>query len=152
MDYKTILVPIDGSENSAAAVKTAVELAGRLQASLEFLHVVNLDGAFLQSAGECKRKSHSVLEDAVDAGKQILNHALDCTPDGLTAKGHCISGDDAAQTILDSAEHIAADLIVIGSRGIGGFKAAVLGSVSGYVLSHANCPVVVVKADKMSQQ
>ena len=152
MEYKTILVPIDGSESSAAAVRTAVTLAGKLQASLEFLHVVNLDGAFLQSAGECKRNSHSVLEDAVDAGKQILNHALDCTPDGLTAKGHCISGDDAAQTILDSAERIAADLIIIGSRGIGGFKAAVLGSVSGYVLSHANCPVVVVKADKKIQE
>ncbi len=152
MEYKTILVPIDGSESSVAAVHTAVELAERLQASLEFLHVVNLDGAFLQSAGECKRKSHSVLENAVDTGKQILNHALDYTPNGLKARGHCLSGEDAAQAILDSAERIAADLIVIGSRGIGGFKAAVLGSVSGYVLSHANCPVVVVKANNKSQQ
>lgn len=143
MEYKTILVPIDGSESSAAAVRTARSLP-------ETAGFAGIPSCRQSDGHSCSRRGNvrgtviPVLEDAVDAGKQILNHALDCTPDGLTAKGHCISGDDAAQTILDSAERIAADLIIIGSRGIGGFKAAVLGSVSGYVLSHANCPVVVV--------
>ena len=145
MEYKVILVPIDGSDSSLAATAVAVELAQSCGAVLEFLHVVNLDGAFLQAAGDCKKKSHSVLESAIETGREILNHALDQTPDNIQAKGHCISGEHAAQVILETAEHMNADMIVLGSRGLGALRAAVLGSVSGYVLSHANCPVVIAK-------
>jgi nucleotide-binding universal stress UspA family protein len=152
MEHKVILVPIDGSDNSLAAVRNAVELASSCHAVVEFLHVVNLDGAFIQSAGECQKRCHSVLEDAVDVGRKILNQALDMTPDDVEAKGHCISGDDAAQTILTSAEKIDADMIVVGSRGLGAFRAALLGSVSSYVLSHACCPVIVVKAARQAEK
>jgi nucleotide-binding universal stress UspA family protein len=54
--------------------------------------------------------------------------------------------DHAAQALLDAAE--GADLVVVGSRGHGGFSGALLGSVSQHVVQHATCPVVVIRGGR----
>ncbi|RKO87022.1 hypothetical protein BDK51DRAFT_11095, partial [Blyttiomyces helicus] len=54
---------------------------------------------------------------------------------------------DAREEILAKSEELKAELVVVGSRGMGAFKRAVLGSVSDYILHHSACPVLVVKPD-----
>ena len=53
---------------------------------------------------------------------------------------------NAAQVLLDAAQ--GADLLVVGSRGHGGFTEALLGSVSQHCVHHAQCPIVIVRADR----
>ncbi len=141
MECRKILVPVDGSENSLRAAELAVEMANVYGAGIEYLYVVDLEGVLAHR----KSTENSVLEEAVAAGKEVLNKVLETTPSAIPARGRCVSGD-APQAILQAAVEADADLIVMGSRGLGAFRAAILGSVSSYVLEHATCPVTLVKA------
>ena len=148
MDCRKILVPMDGSDSSLRAAEQALEIAAVYGAELEYLYVVDLEGVL---ANREAVQGNSVLEEAVEAGKAVLDQALDRTPVGLPARGRCISGS-AAKAILKAATEDQADMIVMGSRGLGAFRAAILGSVSSYVLEHAKCPVVLVKAGPVDMQ
>ena len=145
MAHKLILVPVDGSQSSVDAVETAIVLAGVCEAALEFLYVVDLDGAFARAVSNKTHGGPSVLEEAVASGRRFLDQALEAVPPEIEAKARCISGN-AAQAILRVRYEHQADMIVMGSRGLGNLKAALMGSVSHHVLGHAECPVVVVKA------
>ncbi len=145
MGHKRILVPMDGSENSMQAAEWAINLAQACEAELEFLYVVNLKGELLRPT--VLDRHTSILEDAIDLGKRLLDTALDLVPISIKARGHCVSGD-ADETILKEVQALSCDMIVMGSRGIGAIHAAILGSVSGYILEHAKCPVVMIKAEQ----
>ena len=148
MDCRRILVPMDGSDSSLRAAEQALEIASIYGAELEYLYVVDLEGALTHREAV---QGNSVLEEAVEAGKAVLDQALDRTPAGLPARGRCISGS-AVNALLKAAAEDQADMIVMGSRGLGAFRAALLGSVSSYVLEHAKCPVVLVKAGPIDKQ
>jgi len=148
MGYKRILVPMDGSKNSMKAAKWAINLAQVCEAELEFLYVVNLKGELLRPT--VLDRHTSILEDAIDLGKRLLDTALDLVPASIQARGHCISGD-ANEAIIKEAQALSCDMIVMGSRGLGAIHAAILGSVSGYVLEHAKCPVVMIKAKQKEE-
>jgi nucleotide-binding universal stress UspA family protein len=66
--------------------------------------------------------------------------------EGIDAKGIAVA-DAAANAIIDQAESLPADLIVMGTRGNTGIKHVVLGSVAERVVRTATCPVLTVKAD-----
>lgn len=151
MECKLILVPMDGSNSSARAAAIAAELARAVGAALEFLYVVDIENA-LANIGAAGRNGHpSVLEDAVGIGRQVLDQALEQSPADVPAKAHCVSGQPR-EAILRRAADSRAELIVMGSRGLGALRSALLGSVSSYVLEHARCPVVLVKSgNKVSE-
>jgi nucleotide-binding universal stress UspA family protein len=67
---------------------------------------------------------------------------------GTVAEGHLRIGGPPDQEIVRLSEEIGAGLIVVGSRGLGGFRRALIGSVSDSVVRHAHCPVLVVRPDK----
>lgn len=112
MDCRKILVPMDGSDSSLRAAEQALEIAAVYGAELEYLYVVDLEGVL---ANREAVQGNSVLEEAVEAGKAVLDQALDRTPVGLPARGRCISGS-AAKAILKAATEDQADMIVMGSR------------------------------------
>lgn len=146
VSIKRILVPLDGSESADRALSEALRLAKMFDAELDFIYVANLNGAIGGYPLPANSGfSGSVLEGVAAAGQAILDHALDRTPEGIKAKGHCISGVPA-QVILHKAKELNAGLIVMGSRGLGALKGALLGSVSRFLLERAECPVMVVKA------
>jgi nucleotide-binding universal stress UspA family protein len=77
---------------------------------------------------------------------QVLGDAIKETvdPDGPVKVSSTVREGNAAQVLLETA--MDADLLVVGSRGHGGFAEALLGSVSQHCVHHARCPVVIIRA------
>jgi len=137
---KEIMVAIDGSEGSDAAIKEAIELAGVVGAHLTFAFVRKPPSSLLGSPFyECHlARDLGWARAGVDSA---LGRAREA---GLQARGEVLEGN-AVDEILSFADNSGVDLIVMGSRGHGALAGAVLGSVSSGVVQHANVPVLVTK-------
>lgn len=136
---KNILIPVDGSDCSDKAVAQAVELAKIYEAKLNFLYVANINQLAINVA-----LSQAILEAVKNAGKTILTRAENMVPSEVESENFLETGAPAA-VILEFEEKLNADLIVMGSRGLGLVKGVLLGSVSQYITERAKCPVLVVK-------
>ena len=84
MDCEAILVPVDGSGSSRRAVETAIALARACEARIEYLYVADLKDTLHQAEG--RNQHHSVLEMAVEEGRQVLNDVLESTPADVPAR------------------------------------------------------------------
>jgi nucleotide-binding universal stress UspA family protein len=146
----TIVVGVDGSPASHAAARWALAEARLRDARLVAVHAwtyiplaaVGDPGMIPMPAGDLPGQ----LELEEKAAAEELDRALvEAFPDGLPAEleKRLVEGDAAEALITEARD---AELVVVGSRGRGGFKSALLGSVSGHVVQHAGCPVVVIKA------
>lgn len=138
-DFKRILVPVDGSESSDRAIEQAVALAEVCGAELNFLYVANINQLAINAC-----LSDAILEAVTKAGNVILDRAMNKIPKGVKAEGFSETGSPAV-VILDFANEKDADLIIVGSRGLGLVKGVLLGSVSQHLVEQAKCPVMVVK-------
>lgn len=145
--FKKILVCTDGSENAEHAGKTAAELAWKFGAEVTLLNVVNpapLVAPYVMAV-EAAPNTEAILQYAEESQQAVLCKA---TPpfeqEGIKLKIRAEMGQPV-DTILSVAEEEKSDLIVMGSRGLGGFKRLMLGSVSDGVLHHAHCPVLIVR-------
>jgi nucleotide-binding universal stress UspA family protein len=135
-----IVVGIDGSEHSQKALRWAVEEARVRGASLEVVHAWNVPSvcSYPYTGMPLEPKS---LEDAARTTLDTSVDRVDTT--GLAHPVERILSIGApAETLLASSK--GADLVVVGSRGHGGFAGLLLGSVSQQVEHHAHCPVVIV--------
>lgn len=138
-----ILVGVDGSPHSVEALRWAVgqaRLTGRPVAAV-ISWAVPVDfgdagGAHALMAVDWEGDAGTTLADTVAKAVE--------PQDADWVSQHVVPGHPA-QVLLDAADP--ADLLVVGSRGRGGFTGLLLGSVSQYVVSRAPCPVVVVRAD-----
>ena len=139
MDCRRILVPMDGSDSSLRAAEQALEIASIYGAELEYLYVVDLEGALTHREAV---QGNSVLEEAVEAGKAVLDQALDRTPAGLPARGRCISGS-AVNAILKAAAEDQADMIVMGAWGRSRLSELVLGGASRFLFKNSDIPLFV---------
>jgi nucleotide-binding universal stress UspA family protein len=146
MGFQKILVPIDGSENSARALAQAGYLAELCQASVTVLHVMNLfaEVPAMAQIGTDGYIPDRVLEEAQESKRLMISEALKKLPPSVAAKGLLEIGRPTEVIINFLAEN-KYDLIVMGSRGLGTVKGLLLGSVSSYVVREAACPVMVVK-------
>ena len=91
---------------------------------------------------------YSAYYDALekDTKKIVDDGAQKAKEQGVTVRGTALKTvTSVAEAIISNAEKESADLIVVGTRGLGGFKKLVLGSVSSAVVSHATCSVLVVR-------
>ncbi len=134
--FRRILVAVDGSDNSMRAAKVAVEMAQTFEAELTALHVIpTARYAASLTTGE-RSVGERVIGKVVDVAKasRVRVRAEVQEPRGSIVEG-----------ITDYALGEHADLIVIGTRGQSRFKKLVIGSVSSGVVSHAHCPVLVVR-------
>ena len=140
-----ILVPVDGSQNSMEAVKVALQYAKTAKADVYLMTVTPfIAGLDLEiSAGAMDKLNESMKS----RGEEVLLKAQGIlTAEGISVKTILSSSISAADDIVGFAEKEKVDLIVIGSRGLGG-KATrfIMGSVASRVVSHAPCNVYVVK-------
>jgi nucleotide-binding universal stress UspA family protein len=152
-----ILLATDGSREADLAAKTAVELAQRTGSELEVAHVfgispwypaypeaTDLEGVELEDPRleeGLERISEQRARKVLDAEAEKVRSA-----GGTVAQAHLREGG-IAQEIVALAEDIGAGLIVMGSRGLGGIRRALMGSVSDAVVRHAHCPVMVVREE-----
>ncbi len=137
--FKNIVVPVDGSEGSDRAVAEAIAMAESCEAKLNFLYVANINQLAINAC-----LSDAILEAVTKAGNVILDRAMEMVPSGIEKQAYSETGSPAV-VILDFSLANDADLIVMGSRGLGIVKGVLLGSVSQYIVEQAKCPVLVVK-------
>jgi nucleotide-binding universal stress UspA family protein len=138
-----IVVGVDGSVGSRRALQWAVDEARLRGASVECVHAWNLPFVAGYPYGTPVLEAAALEQDAERALHEIVA-AIDTT--GLAAPiEERVETGVASQVIVEAAK--GADLLVVGSRGLGGFKGLLLGSVSHQVVQHAPCTVVVVPAE-----
>jgi nucleotide-binding universal stress UspA family protein len=144
--FKRIVVGTDGSETAAEAVRNAIELAKLSDAQLDIVSAyepvsserlreekVEAPGDVQYAVGP-REDVNVTLEGAVGVAKQA----------GIEAQAHPREGDPA-DAILDVAEEVEADLIVVGNKGMTGARRFLLGSVPNNISHHAPCAVFIVR-------
>jgi len=139
--FKTILVAVDGSGHASQAVRCAGDMAKTYGATLVLLAV---DGHRplakpLAALAKSEDLSRSEVFERIIASAKVLSDV----PKTVKVEHHVEFGDPADE-ILSAAERAGADLIIVGSRGLGEYAELLLGSVSRKVLHLAKVPVMVV--------
>lgn len=140
----TILLATDGSEDAELARTTAVDVANSTDSELHLVTVTL--GYPTYDVGKPE-----VVEQLTDQARRILEDQVQKIEQagGKVAGQHLrIAERYRSQQIVRVAEEIGAGLIVMGSRGLGGVRRALMGSVSDSVVRHAHCPVMIVRHEK----
>lgn len=137
MTLRSLLVGLDGSANSLAAATWAAELASYSGAEVVALHVLGLLDRL--GPGEVPVPVESHLAEIGERFEKDW-----CAPLAGTSFRAELRYGSPVEVLLEMAEEVAADLIVLGSRGIGGFPELLLGSTSSQVAQHANRAVLIV--------
>ena len=137
-----ILLATDGSPHAELAARKAVDLAKSTGARL---HVVAVGRTFPAAVYDVYTEAWR--EDLRREAQEVLDAQVKKIEEagGTVAIAHLKMNERRDEAIVHLAEEIDADLIVIGSRGFGGLKRALLGNVADSVVRHAHCPVLVVR-------
>lgn len=141
MIYEKILLATDGSENARRAAGEAAGLAGELSSRIILVYITSNPPSQSRMA-KANFDVHSILEK--DA-KTAIGDTIDLFEAENIPYTLKVAIGDPATEIIDIAGKEDADLVIIGSRGLGTIKGAVLGSVSRKVTHHVKCPVMIVK-------
>ncbi len=148
MPYSHLLVPSDGSDLSRRAIDHAVSLAAALGARITFLNVEAITPIPLVGLGEkldvqtmelllaaSHRESDRILEEASVAAATA----------GVSAQCERVPGDLPHRVIVDTAQRLGCDLILMASHGRRGLSGLLIGSETQRVLTLAHCPVLVFR-------
>ncbi len=147
---KSIVCGVDGSSDSKAALRVAAELAERLGSRLvvayvaDPLHRTYVGAAPYGGVGMPGSLSVEELRSSQQDSAEDLVEEVARAAGALEAEHRVISGGVPAEGLSDLADEVGAELIVVGSRGRGAFRAAFLGSVSYSLVGVSRCPVLVV--------
>jgi nucleotide-binding universal stress UspA family protein len=143
--FQKILVAVDGSADADQALRQAIDLAEREHARLTLLSaVVAPPAAAYLGAGA--GAAASLARDAETNAEAILHDAVELVPDQISVNT-VLSRRLARPAIIEQITAGNHDLVVMGSRGRGALRSALLGSVSHYVLHHSPVPVLIVHAE-----
>ena len=136
--FERILVAVDGSARSETTIAMALDMAGRYRSVVTVLHV-----------REYERSEGSDVDMGPPiSAEQLVDDVLErFRAGGVKAEGEVrrVSSGDTPEQIVEVAEKVTADLIVLGSRGMSEWKSLLLGGVASKVVAHATCPVLLVR-------
>jgi nucleotide-binding universal stress UspA family protein len=148
--FSKILVPIDGSEYSLKAADFAINISIKDESEITLLSVVpsmirygdssGIFGAvpptyFKKYKNDAKKWFNQIINNVKKEGFQIKKIKTDVVTTPVSV----------VSTILEYAEKKDTDLIIVGTRGITGFKRILLGSVASGIVTYAHCPVLVIR-------
>ena len=154
-----ILLAIDGSDTGAHATEVAVELCENTGSELHLVYVgedaysATLVYPEVADPEWVEREDPVVIAQLQHQFEEMSRRVLDTQAEkvrevgGTITQAHLRMGKAPAE-IVDLAEELGTGLVVLGSRGLGGIRRALMGSVSDSVVRHAHCPVLVVRKDK----
>src|SRR5918994_7342405 len=149
-----ILLATDGSSEARLATRTAVHLAQKTDSEVHLIHVFDVALIALLYPETTDPKGVKVPEPILE--EDLQRHAREVlegevkrvrSAGGTVAQSHLRMGE-VAREIVHLGEDLGVGLIVMGSRGRGGIRRALMGSVSDSVVRHAPCPVMVVRDDE----
>ncbi|MCW8039274.1 MULTISPECIES: universal stress protein [Acinetobacter] len=147
MSYNQILVPVDGSQISFSAVKTAAQIAKAFNSKLTLISLVAedpfTDADFYYSSAIMKEYFVQAHENATKSLADALEIAK---AEDVDAETQVIKGQVSAEGIAETASELKADLIVMGSHGRKGFQKMLLGSFAQDVLRNTELPVLIIKS------
>jgi nucleotide-binding universal stress UspA family protein len=142
---KLILVPIDFSDPSRAALDVAADLASRYQAELLVVNVVPAVPDLPNSVSMLKEGAYD--QSLVDgAAKHLAEIAAALGAKGVKARTEVGTANEVGMELIRIAEHNHADLIVISTHGMTGWRKIAFGSVAEKVVKEAELPVLVLRA------
>lgn len=141
-----ILLATDGSKEAELAARTAVDLTNATGSELHIVHVALLPNFAMDGPGTVgyDRGLHKKLEEESRETLRKLTWRVKVA--GAAVAGAHLRMGGVAEEIVDLAEELQVGLIVMGSRGLGGIRRTLMGSVSDSVVRHAHCPVMVVRS------
>ena len=150
-----ILLATDGSDEATLAAQTAVDIDDKTSSELHVVYVGyvgELDYGYPSYDPSYAVPDFEYMQQIQENLEQEARKALDAEVEQVKAAGgrvveaHLSMGSPDAE-IVKLADDIGAGLIVMGSRGLGGIRRALIGSVSNSVVRHAHCPVLVVREE-----
>ncbi len=148
--FKGILVAVDGSENAMRAAEMAMDLAKRNDANLYVLSVIPTP-VYAATGVQGAVGSGPVSEEFFDRAKKDAEAFVGGIVSRAEAQGIKVRGEitenvpSVVEAITEYAQEWRVELIVVGTRGLSGFKKLLLGSVSGALVSHSPCSVLVIR-------
>jgi nucleotide-binding universal stress UspA family protein len=142
--FQNILVAIDGSRDADQALTQAIDLADSEHARLTLFSAVVMPpaAAYIGAGGGV---AATLASDAEPETEAILRRAVERVPDHVSVRT-VLSSAPVRPALIHEIRDGAHDLVVMGSRGRGALRSALLGSVSHYVLHHSPVPVLIVHA------
>lgn len=136
-----IVVGVDGSQDAHRALEWALKEAAVRHVSLTVLAIHEVAGSAWTDSPITYREDEPLVEQTRKAAEETVAKAAAQLADAPAVTVKAISAVPA-HALIDASRD--ADMVVVGSRGAGGFSRLVMGSVSNQVVHHAHCPVVVV--------
>jgi nucleotide-binding universal stress UspA family protein len=142
-----ILLATDGSEEAELAALRAVELADATESELHVVHVGVVPSFLVSYPGTLGYEGKLYEQVQVRSRELLRKQSWRVKAAGGTVAGAHLRMGAVALEIVALAEELGADLIVMGSRGLGGVRRVLMGSVSDSVVRHAHCPVMIVRPE-----
>lgn len=145
-----ILLATDGSAEAERAARTSATISERLDSELHLVYVAPMPDPYAwpertvldpDLTGEIRELAEREGREALEAEMEKLEGI------GVEIAGSHVRVGNPDAEIVQLAEKLDAGLVVVGSRGLGPIRRTVMGSVSGSVVSHAHCPVMVVRGE-----
>jgi len=143
IEIRTLLVPLDFSDNARAILEWTAHLAKTHQSKVILFHAYHLPVEFQQLEGAYLPPDFWANVKA-EAQQSLSRHEAELRDSGLSVESVVREGY-AATAIVDEAAEQDVDLIVIGTHGLSGIKHMLLGSIAERVVQKAPCPVLTVK-------
>ena len=143
-----IIVGVDGSGHSQRALEWAMREAALRHASLTILTVhpaiVGYFGSMLTTPADLELTEQTQAAVKVEADR-VLAELSGSHPESVTVRA--VHGFPVEELVSASED---ADIVVLGSRGVGGFTRMLMGSTAGQVVQHAHCPVLIIPPEDRS--
>jgi nucleotide-binding universal stress UspA family protein len=138
--FSMIVVGIDGSRDSLRALTVAQQIAGKFQAKLVMVHAYPRTSDLHDFEGY-----ERLVARRINDGREIINQAHEQLAGAAIEIDEELLEEPADEAILSVAGTRKADLIVMGTRGMGAIKSVLYGSIATKVTHRAECPVLVVR-------
>jgi len=148
---KKILVGVDGSDYSMKAVRLGILFSKKYGARLYIVHAIDFPGFLAFSDPSMSRTVESTINSlkskAEKKAEELLSNVSSlASKENVKFEAQVIDESSSVSgSLIDYAENNNIDLILVGSRGLGGFKRMLVGSVSQEIVNHAHCSVIVLK-------
>lgn len=151
MTVRRILVAVDGSKPSIDAAAQAIDIAKKFDAELIALYVVSPDTRYHYLEDTLTPKLPKALKDVLMLAMQTGGNHVDKVKQMASKKNIKVKTDvivgisSVVKEIVEYAHKNKIDMIVVGGRGLSGFKKMLLGSVASGVVTYSDCPVLIAK-------